>query len=205
MPAPSPNPFAGAQFLLSCAHLDQLPDDTLPEVVFAGRSNAGKSSALNRLCGQQALARVSKTPGRTQLINLFGVPQGRVVDLPGYGFAKVSRDVRQSWGELIGQYMESRANICGLVVIMDVRHPLMPQDRQLLDWAALRGLPCHLVLTKSDKLGFGAAKNVLLAVRREATALAGVSVQLLSALKGDGVDAMRERVAELLTADRLAH
>jgi GTP-binding protein len=196
---PSPNPFAGARFLHSCAQLAQLPDDAAPELVFAGRSNAGKSSALNRLCGQQGLARVSKTPGRTQLINLFAVPQGRLVDLPGYGFAKVSRDLRQSWGELIGRYLESRANICGLVIVMDLRHPLMPQDRQLLDWAAHRGLPCHLLLTKADKLGRGAAKNVLLAVQRETAALPGVSAQLLSAHNGDGIETMRERAVELLT------
>jgi GTP-binding protein len=200
MPAPATNPFAGARFLLSCARLDQLPDDAQPELVFAGRSNAGKSTALNRLCGQQGLARVSKTPGRTQLINLFGVPQGRLVDLPGYGFAKVARDLRQSWGELIGRYLETRTNLCGLVIVMDLRHPLMPQDRQLLDWATHRGLPCHLLLAKADKLGYGAAKNVLLAVQREAASLPGVSVQLLSAQTGDGVEAMRERAAALLAA-----
>jgi GTP-binding protein len=202
---PAPNPFAAARFLHSCAQLSQLPDDTAPELVFAVRSNAGKSSALNRLCGQQGLARVSKTPGRTQLINLFAVPQGRLVDLPGYGFAKVSRDLRQSWGELIGRYLASRANVCGLIIVMDLRHPLMPQDRQLLDWVTRRGLPCHLLLTKADKLGRGAAKNVLLAVQRETAALPGVSAQLLSAHKGDGVEAMRERASALLAATGGAH
>lgn len=202
---PSPNPFAGARFLRSCAQLSQLPIDTAPELVFAGRSNAGKSSALNRLCGQQGLAQVSKTPGRTQLINLFAVPQGRLVDLPGYGFAKVSRDLRQNWGTLIGQYLELRPNLCGLVLVMDLRHSLMPQDRQLLDWATHRGLPCHLVLTKADKLGRGAARNVLVGVQRQTAALPGVSAQLLSAHHGDGVEAMRERVQALLTAAGGSH
>ena len=193
-----PNPFAGARFLLSCARLEQLPDDARPELVFAGRSNAGKSSALNRLCGQQALARVSKTPGRTQLINLFEVPGGRLADIPGYGFAKVSRDLRESWGALIGRYLETRANLCGIVQIMDVRHPLMPQDRQLLDWAVMRGLPCHLVLTKADKLGYGAARNALLAVRRELDEVADIGVQLFSAQTPSGVDELRERAHALL-------
>ncbi|MES0873040.1 ribosome biogenesis GTP-binding protein YihA/YsxC [Sinimarinibacterium thermocellulolyticum] len=194
------NPFAGARFLRSCAALAQLPDDARPELVFAGRSNAGKSSALNRLCGQQALARVSKTPGRTQLINLFEVPQGRLVDLPGYGFAKVSRELRSGWGELIGRYLDSRVNICGIVQLMDVRHPLMPQDRQLLDWSVRRALPCHVVLTKADKLGHGAAKNALLAVRRTLAQVPGVSVQLFSAQTLFGIDELRERASRLLAS-----
>ena len=195
----TPNPFAGARFLLSCAQLSQLPDDDRPELVFAGRSNAGKSSALNRLCGQQALARVSKTPGRTQLINLFEVPLGRLADIPGYGFAKVARDLRESWGALIGRYLETRANVCGIVQIMDVRHPLMPQDRQLLEWAAARALPCHVVLTKADKLGYGAAKNAMLAVQRSLAQVPGLSVQLFSAQAPSGVEALRERASVLLS------
>lgn len=194
-----PNPFASAHFLLSCARLSQLPDDGRPELVFAGRSNAGKSSAMNRLCGRQGLARVSKTPGRTQLINLFEVDQGRLADIPGYGFAKVSRDLRSSWGELIGRYLESRANVCGIVQIMDVRHPLMPQDRQLLEWAVQRGLPCHIVLTKADKLGYGAAKNAMLAVRRSLAEAPGITLQLFSAQTPSGVEELRERASALLT------
>ena len=195
-----PMNYQATHFVISAAKLRDCPADSVREVAFAGRSNAGKSSAINTLTRQGQLARTSKTPGRTQLINLFGVPQGRLVDLPGYGFAKVARDLRQSWGELIGRYMESRANICGLVIVMDLRHPLMPQDRQLLDWATHRGLPCHLLLAKADKLGYGAAKNVLLAVQRETAGLPGVSVQLLSAQTGEGVEAMRERAAALLAA-----
>ncbi len=197
---PNPNPFAGARFLLSCARLDQLPADRLPELAFAGRSNAGKSSALNRLCGHNSLARVSKTPGRTQLINLFEIPGGRFADLPGYGYAKVSQDQRREWGELIGRYFETRANLCGVVLIMDVRHPLTPPDRQMLDWAVRRGLPSHLVLTKADKLGFGAAKSTLLSVRRTLPQLSDVTIQLFSAQSGLGLDELRQRAGALLEA-----
>ncbi len=200
MPSPPLNPFAGARFLLSCASLGQLPADTQPELAFAGRSNAGKSSALNSLCGHNALARVSKTPGRTQLINLFGVPNGRLADLPGYGFAKVSKDQRQSWGVLIGDYLERRENLCGVVLIMDIRHPLMPPDQQMLNWAVSRNLPCHLLLTKADKLGFGASKNTLLAVQRAVPAIDSVSVQLFSAHAGTGLQAFRDRCTALLNA-----
>lgn len=198
MPPPDPNPFSGARFLLSCARLEQLPADGLPELAFAGRSNAGKSSALNRLCGHNALARVSKTPGRTQLINLFEVPGGRFSDLPGYGYAKVSQDVRRDWGQLIGRYFQTRPNLCGVVLIMDVRHPLTPLDRQMLDWVVRRGLPCHLLLTKADKLGFGAAKNTLLSVRKSLPQLSNVTAQLFSAQTGLGLEEFRARTEALI-------
>jgi GTP-binding protein len=194
------NPFAGARFLLSCAGLEQLPDDRLPEFAFAGRSNAGKSSALNRLCGHNALARVSKTPGRTQLINLFEIPGGRFADLPGYGYAKVSKAQRESWGALIGQYLESRENLTGIVLIMDVRHPMTPFDVDMLDWCVRGGLACHLVLTKADKLSFGASKNVLLAVKRTLPNLSNITVQLFSAQSDVGLDEFRERAAGMLNA-----
>ena len=113
-----PNPFARAGFLLSCADLQQLPRDEQPEIAFAGRSNAGKSSALNAICSHKQLARVSKTPGRTQLINLFGVPGGRFADLPGYGYAEVPEQVRRDWGKLIGSYLEDRQNLVGVVLII---------------------------------------------------------------------------------------
>lgn len=194
--APDAPPFPGARFLLSCAKTTQLPDDAVPELAFAGRSNAGKSSALNLLCGQRQLARVSKTPGRTQLINLFAVPGGRFVDLPGYGYAKVARELHRSWGALIGSYLEERSNLCGLIVIMDLRHPLEPADRQLLDWAAHRELPCHCLLTKADKLGYGAAKSTLLAVRRELPPTA--TAQLFSAQTGLGLAEAGAHLAQLL-------
>ncbi len=193
------NPFAGARFLLSCAGLEQLPEDRQPEFAFAGRSNAGKSSALNRLCGHNALARVSKTPGRTQLINLFEVPGGRFADLPGYGYAKVSKTQRESWGVLIGQYLESRENLTGIVLIMDVRHPMTPFDVDMLDWCVRGGLACHLVLTKADKLSFGASKNVLLGVKHSLPNLSKVTIQLFSAHNDMGLDEFRERAAGMLS------
>jgi GTP-binding protein len=194
------NPFAQARFLISAARLEQLPDDAQPEVAFVGRSNAGKSSALNALCGQKQLARVSKTPGRTQLINLFDLPAGpRLVDLPGYGFAQVPDAVRRNWGRLVGGYVESRPQLCGLVVVMDIRHPLTDLDRQMLDWARARGCATHVLLTKSDKLGFGAARNTLLQVQRELQSDgSGASAQTFSAQNREGVDHARLVVAAWL-------
>lgn len=194
------NPFQQTHFLLSCAQLEQLPDDDLPEIAFAGRSNAGKSSALNALCTQKQLARVSKTPGRTQLINLFVVPNlGRLADLPGYGYAKVPMPVRKSWGALIGGFVETRANLRGIVIIMDIRHPMTDYDLQMLGWTHTRGLACHILLTKADKLGYGAAKNQLHAVKKELAA-AGIdaSVQLFSATTSTGIEEARSTVEALL-------
>ena len=192
----SQNPFARATFLLSCARIEQLPDDTLPEIAFAGRSNAGKSSALNTLCGLRALARGSKTPGRTQLINLFEVPGGRFVDLPGYGYAQVPGQVRRDWGKLIEQYMQVRQTLAGVVLIMDIRHPLTDFDTQMLDWAKARHMPIHALLTKADKLGYGASKNTLLSVQK---ALAdreqpACSVALFSATARTGLEPAREHL-----------
>lgn len=193
------NPFAGAQFLMSCAKLTQLPADGLPEIAFAGRSNAGKSSAMNTLCGQKQLARVSKTPGRTQLINLFNVPGGRFVDLPGYGFAEVPKDVSRAWGRLIGDYLQGRANLRAVVQIMDIRHPLTQFDVQMLEWSAQRGLRCVVLLTKADKLGYGAAKSVLLQVKEAIAELPDAQVQLFSSTSRLGLDEARTTLAALLT------
>lgn len=188
--APVRNPFAQAQFLISCADLTQLPRDDLPEIAFAGRSNAGKSSALNALCTHKQLARVSKTPGRTQLINLFDIPGiGRFADLPGYGYAEVPAAMRRGWGKLIGSYVEVRTNLRGVVLIMDIRHPLTDFDDQMLAWAQSAGRPCHVLLTKADKLGYGAAKTQLFKVQK---ALADFpnppTVQLFSAQSRLGLD-----------------
>lgn len=185
---------------MSAARLTQLPQDEVVEIAFAGRSNAGKSSALNQLCGIRALARVSKTPGRTQLINLFELQaSARLVDLPGYGFAQVPEAIRRQWGALVGGYIETRPNLCGLVVMMDVRHPLTPLDQQMLDWAQSHGRPAHILLTKSDKLGRGAAGNALAAVRKTLAPRGdSVSVQLFSSLSGVGVDEARTAVADRL-------
>ena len=184
------NPYAHTRFLLSAAELDQSPPDQGREVAFAGRSNAGKSSALNTLTGQKALARTSKTPGRTQLLNFFQVSDTRrLVDLPGYGYARVSDAVRARWQRSLAAYLEQRRSLAGLILLMDIRHPLTDYDRQLLDWAREADLPVHVLLTKADKLKRGAAKTTLLQVRRalEAEDLPA-TVQLFSALKKEGLE-----------------
>lgn len=199
MPSP-PNPFARARYLLAAHTPRQLPADGGAEVAFAGRSNAGKSSALNALCQQNALARVSKTPGRTQQLVFFELPPHAdrfLVDLPGYGYAKVPQDLQAHWQAFIDQYFRSRAALKGLVVVMDIRHPLKDYDRQMIAYAAERGLPAHALLTKADKLGRGAAGNTLLAVRRDLQASYGdsVSVQTFSAEAKTGVDELRGVIA----------
>ena len=186
LPMPS-NPFQQATYTLSVHDLPKLPADTGFEAAFAGRSNAGKSSALNALCQQKALARTSKTPGRTQLINFFEVDdQHRLVDLPGYGFAKVPNKVKDHWHRLMEGYFQKRESLRGLVVVMDIRHPFKPQDAQMLDWCTLAGVPAHVLLTKADKLKRGAQNNTLMAAQRHLGDVA--SVQTFSALKRQGVD-----------------
>jgi GTP-binding protein len=184
--------YRSAHFTLSAAKLSQLPADEGVEIAFAGRSNAGKSSAINRLTGQRSLARTSKTPGRTQLINFFALDEERrLVDLPGYGYAKVAEEIKRRWQQTMEQYLSSRHSLRGLVLLMDVRHPLKEVDQQLLHWCWQVGMPVHVLLTKADKLKRGAAQNTLLQVRREleAHSPAGLtSVQLFSALKGSGLD-----------------
>lgn len=200
MPMAAPNPFARAQYLLAAHNYRQLPPDGGFEVAFAGRSNAGKSSALNALCQQNALARVSKTPGRTQQLVFFGLPPHEnkyLVDLPGYGYAKVPQDLQAHWQAFLEGYFGSRDALRGLVVVMDVRHPLKEYDRQMLGYAMRRGLPAHVILTKADKLGRGAAGNTLQAARMElARSFAdSVSVQLFSGESKQGVDELRAVVA----------
>ncbi len=196
----APNPFARASYLLAAHNYRQLPPDGGFEVAFAGRSNAGKSSALNALCQQNALARVSKTPGRTQQLVYFGLPPHEnkyLVDLPGYGYAKVPQELQAHWQAFLDGYFGSRDALRGLVVVMDVRHPLKDYDRQMLGYAMRRGLPAHVILTKADKLGRGAAGNTLQAVRMELSRsfADSVSVQLFSGESKQGVDELRAVVA----------
>ncbi|RMG51354.1 MAG: YihA family ribosome biogenesis GTP-binding protein [Gammaproteobacteria bacterium] len=178
------------RFVMSAQKPRDLPTESLPEVAFAGRSNAGKSSALNTLCQQRALARTSKTPGRTQLINFFEVPEtGFLVDLPGYGFAKVPPAVKRQWYELIEYYLANRRTLRGVMLMMDIRHPLKDLDRQMIHWCEEAGVPVHILLTKADKLKHGAAKKSLMQVQK-ALAEEGsqASVQLFSATRRTGVD-----------------
>ncbi len=202
MATPS-NPFQRAGYLLAAHTPRQLPPDGGWEVAFAGRSNAGKSSALNALCQQNALARVSKTPGRTQQLVFFDIPPHEnkfLVDLPGYGYAKVPKDLQAHWQAFLADYFRSREALKGLVVVMDIRHPLKDYDRQILGYAIENGLPVHAVLTKADKLGRGAGLNVLQAVRKDLQASYGdsVSVQTLSSESKAGVEELRQAVARWL-------
>lgn len=183
------NPYSKATFLKSAARVNQLPEDSGYEVAFAGRSNAGKSSALNCLTNNKQLARTSKTPGRTQLINLFSVDESRrLVDLPGYGYAKVALQIKLDWQKNLAHYLEVRESLRGLVLIMDIRHPLKELDQTMIDWSLERELPVHIVLTKADKLSRSDAKNTLIAVKKRYDLMEDlVSVQTFSSLKKEGV------------------
>jgi GTP-binding protein len=180
------------------AHLPhQLPADTGREVAFAGRSNAGKSSALNALCNQHRLAKTSKTPGRTQQLVFFEVvPDRYLVDLPGYGYAKVPLGLKAHWQEFINGYFQHRQALSGLVIVMDIRHPLREFDLKMLDYARSRGLPAHCLLTKADKLGRGAQANTVLGVRKELGSIG--SVQLISSETKRGIDEARAVVTTWL-------
>ena len=186
-PRQQPQHFARAAFLTSAPTLKDCPADEGLEVAFVGRSNAGKSSAINCLTSHQ-LARTSKTPGRTQLINFFSLDaERRLVDLPGYGYAKVPEALRREWGKHLGAYISERQCLQGMVMMMDVRHPLTDFDLQLLEVAHSRNLPVHVLLTKADKLKRGPASQQLLRVRQELHALEGeFSVQIFSSLKNEG-------------------
>ncbi len=201
------NPIVGlcqqASFLISAAKVDQCPFDSGLEVAFAGRSNAGKSSALNTLTHAN-LARTSKTPGRTQLLNFFSLDEERrLVDLPGYGYAKVPIPLKQHWQEHLEAYLSSRNSLSGVVLMMDIRHPLTEFDRLMLDWAEASSMPLHILLTKADKLAFGAQKNALLKVQREIRQGWGdtASIQLFSAPKRQGVEDAQRVLAGWLGLD----
>jgi GTP-binding protein len=190
-----PNPLQKAQFLLSAPDLAHAVADRGYEVAFAGRSNAGKSSALNVLVNQKSLARTSKTPGRTQHLVFFSLDdQHRLVDLPGYGYAKVTPKVQQHWRETMEAYLSSRKALRGIVLVMDVRHPLTEYDQQMLAWCDYNNMPVHILLTKADKLKRGPAQNTLLKVRRELAGYPNTTVQLFSSLKKQGVEEARVQV-----------
>lgn len=190
--------FPESRFISSAWQPHQFPADDGAEVAFAGRSNSGKSSALNAIAGRKGLARTSKTPGRTQLINFFGLDGAqRLVDLPGYGFAKVPERMRDHWRELLSRYIEARDSLAGLVIVMDARRPLTDFDVQMLDWSRANGLSTHVLLTKADKLSRGEAGTVLKQVRAKVEGVA--TVQLFSAVAKTGVDDARREVLRMLT------
>ncbi|MCB1886905.1 MAG: YihA family ribosome biogenesis GTP-binding protein [Rhodocyclaceae bacterium] len=195
--------FQNARFEISVASPGGLPEPDGMEVAFAGRSNAGKSSAINTLADHTRLAFVSKTPGRTQLINFFRLRQGAaLVDLPGYGYAEVPEKVRLQWQGLLERYLRTRPNLVGLVLIMDARHPLKPLDRQMLDWFAPTGRPIHVLLTKSDKLTRSEAARTLAQVGAALTPWGTqVSCQLFSSLKKTGREEVEQVVGSWLAVD----
>ncbi|MFC0049771.1 ribosome biogenesis GTP-binding protein YihA/YsxC [Rheinheimera tilapiae] len=182
------------RFLTSAPDIRALPDDSGIEVAFAGRSNAGKSSALNTLTRQNSLARTSKTPGRTQLINTFHLADNkRLIDLPGYGFAKVPLEVKEKWQKSLSEYLIKRKSLKGIVVLMDIRHPLKDLDQQLVHWAVQSGLSVLILLTKADKLSPGPRKKTLLEVRDASMAFMGdVTVEAFSSLNKFGLTELEQ-------------
>jgi len=188
-----------AAYRLSVHDPRELPPAGPPEIAFAGRSNAGKSSAINAITGRRRLAFVSKMPGRTQLINFFALDGAAfLVDLPGYGYAGVPDAVREHWDLLVGGYVAERSSLAGVVVVMDARHPLMPLDRRLIEWLRDAGRPVHALLTKSDKISRQAAQQTLAKVRRELQQLCpGSTAQLFSSLKNQGIDEAAAALAKL--------
>ena len=194
--------FNQTHFTTSADRLAGCPGDSLAEIAFAGRSNAGKSSAINAITGQKALARISKTPGRTQLINFFEVESGRyLVDLPGYGFAKVPLAVKDKWQRELEKYLRERETLAGLVILSDIRHPMKEFDQQMVSWSVQSGLPVLLLLTKADKLKRGAAQNTLLKVKKELQDKMLVRVELFSAHKGTGIDRARDQLSQWFTEE----
>jgi GTP-binding protein len=196
--------FRGATFYITAHHLSDLPPPLGPEIAFAGRSNAGKSSAINTLVDHNRLAFVSKTPGRTQQINFFSLPGGTfLVDLPGYGYAKVQRELRAHWEQLLSTYLQTRASLFGMVLIMDARHPLTPLDRQMLNWFAFTGKPVHVLLSKSDKLTRQEALKTLREAQTELRKYAdNYTVQLFSSSKKQGMEETEKTIGDWLGVKR---
>jgi GTP-binding protein len=193
-----------ATFLTSAPDIKALPADTGIEVAFAGRSNAGKSSALNTLTRQNGLARTSKTPGRTQLINTFSLAENqRLIDLPGYGFAKVPLAVKEKWQKALSEYLMKRESLKGIVILMDIRHPLKDLDQDLIHWAVQSNLQVLLLLTKADKLSPGPRKKVLMEVTEASMAFMGdVTVQVFSSLTKLGLSELEQKLDQWYSAEQ---
>ena len=191
-----------ADFIISAPDLRRCPPAAGSEVAFAGRSNSGKSSVLNRITGNRRTAKVSKTPGRTQLLNFFDVPSGgRLVDLPGYGYAKAGKAQQQSWQAAVNEYLSRRDALCGLILVMDIRHPNQNYDQELLNWSAESELPVHALLNKADKLSFSKQKQALEQFMRQYKQHPTLTAQCFSASKGTGTDELVELVEGWLEND----
>ena len=188
-----------ATFLTSAPSLASAPQEGVAEVAFAGRSNAGKSSVLNRITANKRLAKVSKTPGRTQLLNFFDVSSGgRLVDLPGYGYAKAAKRSQAEWQRAVNEYLSHRESLVGLVLVTDIRHPRQTYDEELIDWAHNSELPIRVLLNKADKLSFSKQKQAMQAFTRHHGAQPHLTHQLFSALKGTGTDTLISWLLERL-------
>lgn len=189
-------------FLKSAAKLSQCPPETGPEVAFAGRSNAGKSSVLNRLTGSRKTAKVSKQPGRTQLLNFFDVTgtNSRLVDLPGYGYARAEKSSQASWQQSVNDYLSNREALAGVVLVMDIRHPMQPFDIELIEWSQPSEMPLRILLNKADKLKRGAQDKALRQVRRAVADAPLISVQAFSASSGQGLSELVGIIEEWLAA-----
>ena len=189
-------------FLQSASSIDSCPLDDGDEIAFAGRSNAGKSSALNALTQQTNLARISKTPGRTQLINFFSLNDTqRLVDLPGYGYAKVPLKVKNNWAKFINDYLDKRHSLKAIVLIMDSRHPMQEFDIKMINWTQDRHIPLHIVLTKSDKLSKSVAKLTYLKIEKELADF-DISLQLFSSTKSLGIDQLSKQLNDFFNEER---
>ncbi|MDA9679938.1 ribosome biogenesis GTP-binding protein YihA/YsxC [Gammaproteobacteria bacterium] len=189
--------FTTAKFVTSAATLPQCPADEGAEIAFCGRSNAGKSSAINALTDQKGLARTSKTPGRTQLINFFTLEdETKLVDLPGYGYAKVPISVKEHWHRHLDEYLRDRKSLRGMVLLMDIRHPLKEFDKMMIDWSIDSGLPLHVLLTKADKLKRGGQQNGLLSLRKHLPN--EITVQVFSATKKLGIKELEKNLTDWL-------
>jgi len=190
------------EFLLGAAEVQQFPNDKKIEIAFAGRSNVGKSSAINAITNRRKLARTSKTPGRTQQINFFSLgDEARLVDLPGYGFAQVPLKVKEKWQKTIHQYLAERENLLILVLLMDIRHPLTDLDQQIIQWASDSELPTQILLTKADKYKQGRLKATVLQVEKELSSIPGnFAVEPFSSLNYLGVNKIRQQMAEWVSS-----
>lgn len=194
------NKYNQIEFATSAPSIDAAPKDSCAEVAFVGRSNAGKSSAINIITGVKNLAKTSKTPGRTQLINFFALKDNKyLVDLPGYGYAKVARKTQQDWQQNLAEYLQMREQLRGVVIIMDIRHPLKDLDQNMLEWLIENRIPVHILLTKADKLSRNLAQQTLMQVTKNLSLYGDlITVQTFSATNGTGVEAARNALDTLL-------
>lgn len=192
--------FKQMSFLKSVVAMKDLPQWGIPEVAIAGRSNVGKSSVINCISSQKKLAHISKTPGRTQALNYFSVGEAAyLVDLPGYGYAKVAKDVKQAWHKLLENYLITREQLCGVILIMDIRHPLTPLDYQMCEWLQHYNRQVHIILNKADKFKRGRCQQILLQVAKDVHQfMPSATVQLFSAHSGLGADEARAAMLSLV-------